>query len=102
MFDMISKLSELKQKMDDVKARLTEITVKGSAGDGAVTIEMTANRAVKKIEIEDSLLTPERKEELLDYLEISIGKALEEAQNISETEMTAAGKGMLPGIPGLF
>lgn len=99
---MVNKLNELKKKMDEAKAKLDTIIVKGSAGDGAVTVEMTANRTIKNINIEDALCTPERKEELIDYLELALTKALEEAHNVSENEMMASGKGMLPNIPGLF
>lgn len=99
---MINKLTELKKKMDETKAKLDTIAVTGSAGDGAVTITLTANKAIKKIEIEDALCLPERKEELIDYIEIAFSKALEQANNVSEQEMMASGKGMLPNIPGLF
>ena len=102
MFDMINKLTELKKKMDEAKAKLDDILITGSAGDGAVTIEMTANRTVKKITIEDAMCLPERKEELIDYLELALTKALEQANDVSEKEMMASGKGMLPNIPGLF
>lgn len=99
---MINKLTELKQKMDEAKAKLDDVIVTGSAGDGAVTIEMTANRTLKKIDIEDAMCLPERKDELIDYLEIAFAKALEKAHDISEKEMMTSGKGMLPNIPGLF
>lgn len=99
---MMNKLTELKQKMDEAKAKLNDIIVTGSAGDGAVTIVMTANHMVKKIEIEDAMCLPERKEELIDYLELALSKALEQAHDVSEKEMMASGKGMLPNIPGLF
>lgn len=102
MFDMINKLTELKQKMDEAKVKLDSIFVEGSAGDGAVTIEMTANKVIKKIAIEDAMCLPERKEELIDYLEIAFANALAKANDISEREMMASGKGMIPNIPGLF
>jgi DNA-binding YbaB/EbfC family protein len=102
MNDLFGKLNEMKQKMDEIKNRLDTITVEGNAGDGTVHVEMTANRIVKNILIEDSLMSPERKEELQELLEVAINQALEKAQNISETEMQAAGRGMLPNLPGLF
>lgn len=102
MFDMINKLTELKQKMDEAKAKLDTILVQGSAGDGAVTVEMNANKVLKKIDIEDAMCLPERKEELIDYLELAFANAMEKANDISEREMMSSGKGMLPNIPGLF
>ena len=102
MLDMFGKLNEMKQKMEETKARLSSITVDASAGDGMITVVMTADKTVKSISIDDSLLTADKKEELIDYLEIAMNKALEKAGNVSESEMMAAGKGLLPNIPGLF
>ncbi|HKR07501.1 MAG TPA: YbaB/EbfC family nucleoid-associated protein [Bacteroidia bacterium] len=102
MLDMLGKLNEVKKKMDEIKNRLDTITVEGNAGDGAVQVIVSGNRVVKSINIETALLNPERKEELQDLLEIAMNNALEKAQNISESEMQSAGKGLLPNIPGLL
>lgn len=100
--DIFGKLNEMKQKMDEIKNRLDAITVEGNAGDGAIQVIVTGNRKVKSIAIEDTLLTVARKEELQELLEVAMNQALDKAQNLSEIEMQAAGKGMLPNIPGLF
>jgi DNA-binding YbaB/EbfC family protein len=102
MLDIFGKLNEVKKKMDEVKNRLDTITVEGNAGDGAVQVIVTGNRVVKNITIESSLLTPDRKEELQELLETATNVALEKAHNISESEMQAAGKGLLPNLPGLL
>jgi nucleoid-associated protein EbfC len=102
MFDILGKLNEMKQKMEEIKTRLDKITVEGNSGDGAVQVEVSGNRVVKSIKIEDALLTPARKEELQELIEVAMNRALEKAQNISESEMQSAGKGLLPNIPGLL
>ncbi|MEP7169714.1 MAG: YbaB/EbfC family nucleoid-associated protein [Bacteroidota bacterium] len=102
MLDILGKLNEVKKKMDEIKTHLDTITVEGNAGDGAVQVLVNGNRIVKNISIEDALLTPERKEELQDLIEVAMNRALEKAQNISENEMQSAGKGLLPNIPGLL
>ena len=102
MLDILGKLNDIKQKMEEMKNRLNTITVEGNAGDGAVQVMVNGNRIVKSIKIEDALLTPERKEELQELIEVALNSALEKAQNISETEMQSAGKGLLPNIPGLL
>jgi nucleoid-associated protein EbfC len=102
MLDILGKLNDVKKKMDEIKNRLDTITVEGNAGDDAVQVLVNGNRIVKNISIEDSLLTPERKEELQDLIEVAMNRALEKAQNISENEMQSAGKGLLPNIPGLL
>ena len=100
MFDMLNKLGDVKKKMDEIKQRLDLITVEGDSGNGVVKVILTANRKVKSISISDELLKIESKEELQDLLEIALNRALENAENISETEMKAAGKDFLPGFPG--
>ncbi len=99
---MFNQLNDLKQKMEETKQRLDTITVEGSAADGAVTIQMTANRTVKNIIIQDDLLSPANKGELCDYLEVAFNKAMQQATNVSQTEIMAAGKGHLPDLLNLF
>jgi DNA-binding YbaB/EbfC family protein len=102
MFDMLGKLNELRKSMDEIKARLDTVSVEGAAGEGAVKVIMNGNRKLTGITIDEKLLTPSRKEELEDYIEIAVNRASENAQQVSESEMKAAGQGLLPNIPGLF
>lgn len=99
---MLGKLNEVKKAMDDIKARLDTISVDGEAGEGAVKIIMTGNRKVTSVSIADKMMTADRREELEELIELAINRAVEKAQNVSETEMKAAGQGILPNIPGLF
>jgi nucleoid-associated protein EbfC len=102
MFDMLGKLNEVKKAMEEIKSRLDTISVDGEAGEGAVKVMMNGNRKVTSVKISDKLLSPSRKDELEELLELAMNRAGEKAQNVSETEMKAAGKGILPNIPGLF
>src|SRR5688572_1380872 len=102
MFDMLGKLNELRKTMDEIKSRLDTISVDAEAGDGAVKVIMNGNRKLTSITIDEKLLSPASKEELQDYIEIAVNKVTEKAQQVSESEMKAAGKGLLPDIPGLF
>ena len=102
MFDMLGKFGEMKRVMEEIKLRLDTISVEGEAGEGNVKVIMTANRVVKSVLISDRMLSPDRKEELEELIELATNRAGEKAQNVSETEMKAAGKGILPDMPGLF
>ncbi len=102
MFDMLGKLNEVKKAMDDIKSRLDTISVDGEAGEGSVKVIMNGNRKVTSVKISDKLLHIDRKEELEELIELAVNRANEKAQNVSETEMKAAGKGILPDIPGMF
>lgn len=102
MFDMLGKFGEMKRVMEEIKSRLDTISVEGEAGEGNVKVIMTANRVVKSVLISERMLSPDRKEELEELIELATNRAGEKAQNVSETEMKAAGKGLLPDMPGLF
>jgi DNA-binding YbaB/EbfC family protein len=102
MMDMFGKFKEIKERMDEIKSRLGTITVEGVSGEGNVTVMMNGNMDVKSVAISDMLITPERKEELEEMVQLAVNRAIEKARNVSETEMKAAGKGILPDIPGLF
>jgi hypothetical protein len=100
MFDILSKLGDVKKKMDEIKSRLDAVTVDGDAGNGKVLVTVTGNRKLKSIHIDDSLLSVDAKDELIDLLEMATNKALERAEQVSEAEMKAAGRDFLPGMPG--
>lgn len=102
MFDMLEKLKDAKEAMEKVKVRLDTISVDGESGEGQVKIIMNANRVVTNVHLDDRLMNIERKEELEELIELAFNRASEKAQNVSESEMKAAGKDILPNIPGLF
>lgn len=102
MFDMLGKLGEMKTKMEAVKKRLDDITVTGEGAQGQIRIDLSANRKVRGITIDDRFLNTPHKAEFMAQLVLALDKALENANNVSEAEMKAAGKDLLPNIPGLF
>ena len=96
---MMGKLKETQQKIEETKKRLDTVLVDGSANQGKVRVTVTANRTVKNIAIDDSLL--QDKEELEDFLIIALNNALKKASDINDAELAAAAKDGMPNIPGL-
>lgn len=99
MSDMLNKLKEAQEKIEETKARLNTVLVNGESGGGKVKVTASANREIRSIAIDDSLF--EDKEALEDYVIIALNNALEQANEINEAEMAKAAKGNLPDIPGL-
>lgn len=96
---MMGKLKETQQKIEETKKRLDTVLVDGTSNQGKIRITITANRTVKNITIDDSLL--QDKEELEDFLIIALNDALKKASDINDAEMAAAAKDGMPNIPGL-
>lgn len=99
MMGMMAKLQEAKKKVEDTKKRLDTVLIDESSSDKKLKITLTANREIKALEIDNELL--EDKEQLEDYLIMTLNKAIKKATDINEAELAAAAKDGMPNIPGL-
>ena len=99
MMGMMGKLKETKKKVEETKKRLDTVTLEEKSNDGTISVTITANREIKKIVIDDSLL--QDKEQLEDYLILTLNKAIKNATNVNETELAAVAKDGMPNIPGM-
>ena len=99
LMGMMGKLKETQEKVEATKKRLDTVLVDTESRDGLLKVTLTANRTLKNIEIDDSLL--EDKEQLEDYLILTLNDAIEKATKINETELAAVAKEGMPNIPGL-
>uniref|UniRef100_UPI0035942CE3 YbaB/EbfC family nucleoid-associated protein n=1 Tax=Pricia sp. TaxID=2268138 RepID=UPI0035942CE3 len=99
MMGMMGKLKETQEKVAATKKRLDTVLLDESSAEGLVKVTITANRQVREIKIDDSLL--EDKEQLEDYLILTLNKAIEKATQVNETELAAVAKEGMPDIPGM-
>lgn len=99
MMGMMNKLKETQEKVEKTKERLNHVLVDEQSSDGKLKVSLTANRTLKKIEIDDELL--QDKEMLEDYLILTLNKAIEKATSVNESELAAVAKEGMPNIPGL-
>ncbi|WP_347372672.1 YbaB/EbfC family nucleoid-associated protein [Aequorivita sp. Q41] len=99
LMGMMGKLKETQEKVAATKKRLDTVLIDEASNDGLLKVTLTANREIKIITIADSLL--EDKEQLEDYLVLTLNKAIEKASNIHETEVAAVAKEGMPNIPGM-
>ena len=96
---MMGKLKETQQKVEETKKRLDTVLVDEQSADGLLKITLTANRAVKSVSIDDSLMAD--KEQLEDYLVVTLNKAIEKATKMQEAELAAVAREGMPNIPGM-
>jgi nucleoid-associated protein EbfC len=96
---MMGKLQETQKKIEETKKRLDSVLVDEQSTDGLLKVTLTANREIKSITVDDSLL--EDKEQLEDYLVLVLNKAIAKATSVNEAELGAVAKDGMPNIPGL-
>jgi DNA-binding YbaB/EbfC family protein len=96
---MMGKLKETQAKVEETKERLNTVYLDEQSNDGLLKVSISANREIKSLEIDESLL--EDKEQLEDYLILTINKAISRATTVHETEIAAVAKEGMPNIPGI-
>tara|TARA_R100000935_G_scaffold42923_1_gene65265 strand:- start:84149 stop:84520 length:372 start_codon:yes stop_codon:yes gene_type:complete len=99
LMGMMGKIKETQAKVEATKKRLDTVMVDEQSNDGLLKVTLTANRKIKTIEVDDTLL--EDKEQLEDYLILTLNKAIEKATRINEAELAAVAKEGMPNIPGM-
>ncbi|EDM44032.1 hypothetical protein SCB49_10592 [unidentified eubacterium SCB49] len=99
LMGMMGKLKETQEKVEATKQRLNNVLLDEQSSDRLLKITLTANREIKEINIDDSLLLD--KEQLEDYLILTLNKAIKKASDINDAELAAAAKDGMPNIPGM-
>ena len=99
LMGMMGKIQETQKKVEDTKKRLDTVLINEQSSDGLVKVTLTANRTIKSITVDDSVL--EDKEQLEDYLVLVLNKAIAKATQINENEIAAVAKEGMPNIPGM-
>tara|TARA_R110002020_G_scaffold475796_1_gene712434 strand:+ start:91335 stop:91661 length:327 start_codon:yes stop_codon:yes gene_type:complete len=99
MMGMLGKLKETQEKVKATKERMNTVILDEQSPDQLLKVSITANRTIKSIAIDDSLL--QDKEQLEDYLILTLNQAIEKATTINETELAAVAKEGMPNIPGM-
>jgi DNA-binding YbaB/EbfC family protein len=99
MMGMLGKLKETQEKVKATKERLNSVILDEQSPDQLLKVSITANRSIRSITIDDSLL--QDKEQLEDYLILTLNKAIEKATTINENELAAVAKEGMPNIPGM-
>lgn len=96
---MMNKLKDAQQEVEKTKTRLNSVLIDETSNDHKIKVTLTANREIKAISIDKSLLSDA--EELEDYLILTLNKAIAKATKINDDEMAAAAKTNMPNIPGM-
>ena len=96
---MMNTFKEAQQKVEETKRRLDTVLINENSNDNKIRISITANREIKSISIDTSLLV--NPEELEDYLIITLNNAITKASKMNDDEIAEAAKKGIPNIPGM-
>jgi len=97
--DLMKQAQQMQSNMQQMQEDLAKLEVKGEAGAGLVSVVMNGRHDVKRVSIDDSLLS-EDKEMLEDLLAAAVNDAVRKIENQNREQMAkmTAGMGLPPGF----
>jgi DNA-binding YbaB/EbfC family protein len=96
---LMKQAQQMQENMKKAQDELANVEVEGQSGAGMVKITMTCANVVKRVAIDDSLLSDD-KDMLEDLIAAAFNDALRKAESMSQEKMGALTAG-LPLPPGM-
>ena len=98
MLDRAKQMWDLQKKARAVQKELKETEVEAKAADGNVTVVFNGEQHIQSVEIDSSMLTPDKKNELEKALQQAVAEAVSRVQAIAaEKRKAIAGNLNIPG-----
>lgn len=83
---MMQKAGQMKQKMQDMQARVQQMELPGDAGQGLVTCTVNGRFELKSIKIAPSLLNPSEADVLEDLVVLAVNDARGRVEKLMSDE----------------
>jgi nucleoid-associated protein EbfC len=96
--NIMQQAQQLQEKMQKAQEELASIEVTGQAGGGMVSVTMTCRHDVRRVQIDDSLMSDDR-EVLEDLVAAAMNDAVRKAEKATQEKLSGLTSGF--NIPGL-
>jgi len=96
---LMKQAQQMQANMKKAQAELATVEVEGQAGSGIVKVTMTCAHEVRRVALDDSLLSDD-KEMLEDLIAAAMNDAVKQAAAVSQKRMSGftAGMNLPPGM----
>lgn len=101
MLDKMKQLYQLQKKAKEIQKNLRDTEIEAKSSNGLVTVVYNGEQKMVSVEIDQSLLSPDRKTELEQTLIRVAAEAQSRAQSIATDKTKDVMKEMGLNIPGL-
>ena len=96
---LMKQAAKMQQQMEQIQAQLATRTVEATSGGGAVKVVAKCDGALVSVKIDPAALNPADAQIVEDMILTAANQALNQAKEISNTEMGKATAGFnLPGM----
>jgi hypothetical protein len=99
MAGLMKQAQQMQANMKKAQAELATVEVEGQAGSGMVRVTMTCAHEVRRVSLDDSLLSDD-KEMLEDLIAAAVNDAVKQAAAVTQQRMSGftAGMNLPPGM----
>lgn len=87
MKNMMKQVKKMQKEMESEQKKLDETIFTGTANNDLVTVDITGNRTVKKVNISEEIIDPEDKDIMEDLVLLAVNDALEQIDKASDQKM---------------
>lgn len=101
MLDKMKQLYQLQKKAKEIQKNLRDTEIEAKSSNGLVAVVYNGEQKMVSVEIDQSLLSPDRKTELEQTLIRVAAEAQSRAQSIAAEKTKEVMKEMGMNIPGL-
>lgn len=97
--NMMKQAQKMQENMQKAQEEIANMEVTGQAGGGMVKVTMTGRHDIKRVEIDDSLMSDD-KEMLEDLVAAAVNDAVKQVEKESQEKMSGmmAGFNLPPGM----
>lgn len=98
MFEKLKHLKDLRGQAKQLQNAMAEKTVEATAAHGQIKVVMDGNMTVTDINIDPTLLTPDKQTVLINGLKEATNDCYKKAQRVMADYMRSSGQFNIPGI----
>ncbi len=95
---LMKQAQEMQENLKKAQEEIAAMEIEGQAGAGMVKVVMTGRHDVKRITIDESLMSDD-KEMLEDLVAAAVNDAVRKVETTTQEKMSGLGAGLLP--PGM-
>lgn len=98
----LKMIQQMQARLAQLQEELAATVVEGTAGGGAVRVEVNGLRAVQRVKIDPAVLDPDDVELLEDLIVAAINEAMKRVEEQASQKLGALTGGLGLKLPGLM
>jgi DNA-binding YbaB/EbfC family protein len=98
----LKMIQQMQARLAQLQEELAATVVEGTAGGGAVRVEVNGLRAVQRVKIDPAVLDPDDVELLEDMIVAAINEAMKRAEEQASQKLGSLTGGLGLKLPGLM